>query len=197
MIGDNALWVKIQQDYVETGTTYRELSEKYGVSFSTLRKKAAVFSWKEKRKEAVEKKRKQEDAAEKRKQKRRKNKTEQIPVEEVPVIVPNVRVDRVPLEPVGDRARFMRVVEEMMDRVEDAICVVDAHDAGSIRLLTAALKDLRELKSLNKTELDIEEQKARIAKLKSDTRIVETDESGGVVFMPVMDARPVPPEDKQ
>lgn len=197
MIGDNALWVKIQQDYVETGTTYRELSEKYGVSFSTLRKKAAVFSWKEKRKEAVEKKRKQEDAAEKRKQKRRKNKTEQIPVEEVPVIVPNVRVDRVPLEPVGDRARFMRVVEEMMDRVEDAICVVDAHDAGSIRLLTAALKDLRELKSLNKTELDIEEQKARIAKLKSDTRIVETEESGGVVFMPVMDARPVPPEDKQ
>ena len=48
-----------------------------------------------------------------------------------------------------------------------------------------------------RTELDIEEQKARIAKLKSDTRIVETEESGGVVFMPVMDARPVPPEDKQ
>ena len=86
-------------------------------------------------------------------------------------------------------------MDGMLDRVEDAICVVNTGDAASIKLLTAALKDLRDLKHLNRTALDIEEQKARIAKLRSDTRIVETESAGGVIFMPPMDARPQPPED--
>lgn len=85
----------------------------------------------------------------------------------------------------------------MLDRVQDAICAVDTADAASIKLLTGALKDLRDLKHLNRTELDIEEQRARIAKLKSDTRIVESEESGGVVFMPIMAERPQPPEEDE
>lgn len=183
MTGDNALWVTIQQEYIKTGTKYTELAEKYGISISTLKKKAALYKWKEKRAEAL-------------KLKKERKKEPKKELKKVPEKVPTVYADMV-LDAEGDRERFARIVEDMLNRVEDAICVVDVHNTASIKLLTAALKDLRELKDLNRTELDIEEQKARIAKLKSDTRIVETEESGGVVFMPVMDARPVPPEDKQ
>ncbi len=194
MTGDNALWIKIQQDYIETGTTYRELAEKYNVSSSTLRKKAASCNWKEKRKEVAERQRAEKKIEEQIKE---QMEAERKPLEKVPVIVPIKhveRVERIPLDPIGDKERYAQLVDEMLNRVEDAICVVDVHNAASVKMLTAALKDLRELKNLNKTELDIEEQKARIAKLKSDTRIVETEESGGVVFMPVMNERPVPPE---
>ncbi len=197
MTGDNALWIKIQQDYIETGTTYRELAEKYNVSSSTLRKKAASCNWKEKRKEVAERQRAEKKIEEQIKE---QMEAERKPLEKVPVIVPIKhveRVERIPLDPIGDKERYAQLVDEMLNRVEDAICVVDVHNAASVKMLTAALKDLRELKNLNKTELDIEEKKARIAKLKSDTRIVETEESGGVVFMPVMNERPVPPEDEQ
>ena len=212
MIGDNALWVKIQQDYVETGTMYKDLAVKYGVSISAVRKKGAKYKWVELRKNEVEKQRKKAEAAEAKKQKRKQRakqknepEIEQVhdevhaevqQVQQVPLFENRAQRAQI-LDPETDKERYARVVEDMLNRVEDAICVVDVHNAASVKLLTAALKDLRELKSLNKTELDIEEQKARIAKLKSDTRIVETEESGGVVFMPVMDARPVPPEDKQ
>lgn len=197
MTGDNALWIKIQQDYIETGTTYRELAEKYNVSSSTLRKKAASCNWREKRKEVAERQRAEKKIEEQIKE---QMEAERKPLEKVPVIVPLKhveRVERIPLDPIGDKERYAQLVDEMLNRVEDAICVVDVHNAASVKMLTAALKDLRELKNLNKTELDIEEQKARIAKLKSDTRIVETEESGGVVFMPVMNERPVPPEDER
>ena len=47
------------------------------------------------------------------------------------------------------------------------------------QLFEAALRDLREMQGLNRTALDIEEQRARIAKLRSETHIPEAD-SGGV-----------------
>lgn len=48
-----------------------------------------------------------------------------------------------------------------------------------------------------KDDLDREEQQARIAKLRSDTRIVEADGEGGIIFMPTMEDRPTPPEDDE
>ena len=96
-----------------------------------------------------------------------------------------------------DSQKFARIVDGMLDRVQDAICMVNPSDAASIKLLTAALKDLRSLKGLDKTDLDREEQRARIAKLRSDTRIVEDSGEGGIIFMPTMEDRPTPPEDSE
>lgn len=170
---DAAVWVEIQQEFVRTGLKYPELAEKFGVPLSTLKKKAAEYKWQEKRRAAVE-----------------ADPETFLEPEPAKVPVPDARV----LDRLSDKERFERIVNEMLDRVEDAICTVDTSDAASIKLLTAALKDLRDLKHLNRTDLDIEEQRARIAKLKSDTRIVESEESGGVVFMPIMADRPQPPE---
>lgn len=40
-------WKKIKAEYIAGGTSYRKLAEKYGVSFSTLRKVAAKEHWSE------------------------------------------------------------------------------------------------------------------------------------------------------
>ncbi len=92
--------------------------------------------------------------------------------------------------------RMLEVSDTVMDHIIDALDVVDKHDTLAIATLTRALKDIRDMQGLNKTALDIEEQRARIAKLRSDTRIVETDSAGGIIFMPTMADRPTPPEDE-
>lgn len=38
-------WLRIKSEYVNGGVSYRELSEKYGVSQSAIRKKAAAEKW--------------------------------------------------------------------------------------------------------------------------------------------------------
>lgn len=42
-------WLNIKDEYISGVSNYRELSEKYGVSPNTIRKKAAVEKWREER----------------------------------------------------------------------------------------------------------------------------------------------------
>ena len=51
----NVDWDKIRAEYLQGGTSYRKLSEKYGVSFSTLEKRARAEKWPEQRAEVGEK----------------------------------------------------------------------------------------------------------------------------------------------
>lgn len=45
-------WKKLKKEYIAGGTSYRKLADKYGVSFSTLRKTAAKENWRELRDKA-------------------------------------------------------------------------------------------------------------------------------------------------
>lgn len=50
-------WIKIKNEYISTGTTTRKLAEKYGVSASSVMKKAAAEKWlsqREKQKSRIE-----------------------------------------------------------------------------------------------------------------------------------------------
>ena len=85
----------------------------------------------------------------------------------------------------------------IMDHIIDALGLIKPDDTMALGTLVRALKDLREMQGLNKSALDIEEQRARIAKLRSDTRIVEDNGEGGIIFMPTMADRPTPPEDSE
>lgn len=44
-------WIKIKNEYISTGTTTRKLAEKYGVSASSVMKKAAAEKWLSQREE--------------------------------------------------------------------------------------------------------------------------------------------------
>ena len=42
-------WNAVRSEYIKGGTTYRELSEKYGIKFSTIQQRAAREKWSDKR----------------------------------------------------------------------------------------------------------------------------------------------------
>ena len=67
-----------------------------------------------------------------------------------------------------DRARrILTVADKLLDKIEAMVDTVEPVDMTpkSIRALTAAVKDLREIQGV-KSELDSEEQRARIANLR-------------------------------
>ena len=190
-MGKHRDWTEIAKDYRENGLSLTDLAEKYEVSVSTLKKAAMRQGWSkgrvtpDRRKKAG---RVEAALAEMEPIKMEPEEMEPEPngTDKIVTLYP----DRIyPAE--DDAARFRRLVDALMDRVEDAICQMDVTQAGSVKLMTGALKDLRSLKGMDKTTLDIEEQKARIEKLKSETRTIEDTEEYGVVLLPpVMEVTP-------
>jgi len=70
--------------------------------------------------------------------------------------------------------------------------------AQEIRHLTSALKDLREIKG-QKSEADMREQEARIAKLEREVAIGAQDEDkpSGIVLLPAVADKLVPPTEEE
>ena len=177
-MGKHRDWTEIEKDYRENGLSYPKLAEKYQVPLPTLKKAAARQGWVKSREHS------QAIANGTDENGTGTSSDEMVPNEVVPVfqVLPK---DVRPAE--SDKERFDRMVSAMMDRVEDGICQMDVTNVGAIKLMTAALRDLRKLKHLDKTPLDIEEQKARINKLKSEAAIREINTEPVVVQFINMD----------
>lgn len=197
-MGKHRDWTEIEKDYQENGLSLKELAVKYNVSISTLKKAAMRQGWGKgrvapKRRQAADRVK----AALTEVEEMEPNGTDEMEPEQMEPngtkVVPLWPENQTILPAEDGAERFQRIVDEMLDRVEDAICRVDTSNAGAVKLLTAALKDLRSLKGLDKSPLDLEEQKARIEKLRSETRIVEDTGEYGVILLPEIE-RVVPPE---
>lgn len=185
MARDKTLWADIRADFLASGLNFADLAKKYGVSYSTLRKTAAAEKWTQQRAEI------NREAARPRREQRAKKEQKN---ENVPVPISDEEIIEAKRERLD---KFMEITDAMMDRIYDAIQSDKVMNAQAIKFLASALRDLREMQGLNKSALDLEEQQARIAKLRSDTRVVDADGEGGIIFMPTMEARPEPPEDEE
>lgn len=130
-------WKKIKAEYLRTQKSYRELSEKYGVSFSTLQKIGAEEKWTDLRKKS-------------------RRKAEEKLVESVAEAEAK-KADKI--QTVADL-----LLEKIDEKVKSGEFLIEARD---VRALTAALKDLREIKGY-KSDLDMQEQMARIEKLRKE-----------------------------
>lgn len=169
MARDKTLWADIRADFLASGLNFADLAKKYGVSYSTLRKTAAAEKWTQQRAEI------NREAArprwEQRAKKEQKNENVPVPISDEEIIeAKRERLDK-----------FMEITDAMMNRIYDAIQSDKVMNAQAIKFLASALRDISEMQGLNRTALDIEEQQARIAKLRSDTRIIEAPESQGVI----------------
>ena len=155
-------WARIKKDFVATGQSYKQLADKYGIGLSTIKRRAAAEKWMDARRSVA---------------------AEVIPIlEETGTDTEAVEDTAVIVELKRERlSKFMEITDAMMDRISAALTSPEVISPYSLKLLASALRDLREMQGLNRTALDIEEQQARIAKLRSDTRIVETPESQGVL----------------
>ena len=149
---------RIKAEYIRGGTSYRKLAAKYGVSLSSVTRRAIGEKWADLRKQSETK--------------------------------ANAKI----VESVASRSAKRA---EMFDSIADKLLkmISDGIDDGSLavavagrgyRDITGALKDLREIKGL-KAELDMQEQIARIEKLRREsTTEEETDGRFGVLLLPAV-----------
>ena len=162
-------WKQIKREYIAGGTSYRKLCAKYGVSLSTMKRIAADEDW-----------------VGLRDQCKAKSATKIVEIES------DKQANRM--------KRLLTVSDKLLEAVEIAVDQFQTGDLavekGVLKSLASAIKDIKDIQSL-KTELDIEEQKARIAILKKQAERDDAgnDESYGVVLMPTIMANLTPPKD--
>ena len=135
-MGAGVDWLKIKTEYITTATSYRKLADKHGVPFRTLADRAKSEGWSAARKKHCN------DVVTKALRKSA-----------------NQQADKM--------ARFTTVSDKLLNRIER---IIEESEEGNItakdiRSLTAAVKDLKEIQGV-RSELDRQEQEARIANLR-------------------------------
>ena len=134
-------WKKIKAEYVrDTSASLRSLAEKHGVSFSSIQKKSASEKWTDLRKKSCKK------AEEK--------------IVESAATAQAKQADKVQM-----------VADMLLDMIIDTIQggIIDISAKRGFRDITGALKDIREIKGY-KSDLDLQEQMARIEKLRKEAQ---------------------------
>ena len=138
-------WSKIRAEYIKGGTSYRKLAEKYDANLSVLKRIAKEENW-----------------VGLREQCKAKAATKIVEIESTK------QADRM--------RRLLTVSDKLLAAVEDAVEQFQAGELmlekGALKSLSGTIKDIKDIQSL-KTELDIEEQKARIAILKKQAMAEE------------------------
>ena len=144
-------WQKIKTEYITTDTSYRELSQKYGVHYTNIAKKA-----------------KKEDWQHLRQQQTNTTQTKMIQA------VERRKVDRAAkLLDVSDL-----LLQKVRERVE-ALDALEM-GSQEFRHLSAAIKDLKEIQMI-RSEADMREQEARIEKLRKEAEKEEHSDNTIVI----------------
>lgn len=150
-------WELIERDFLASGMSYRALAGKYGLSLSAVKKRAAAGRWQER---LLSLKREEERAAESRTEK-----------------LLELRENR--------RALLLNTADDLLEKLRQALDQLEPENTPALASLARTLKDLRELQGLRKDALDLEEQQARIEKMRSEIRKTEEEEApAGVLILP-------------
>lgn len=147
-------WNAIKTEYITTDTSYRKLAEKYGISRVQIGNVGRDEGWVELRRQYLA------DTLTK-------------------------TVETVAAQEVDRAARILTVADKLLNKIEAIVDAVDVDmPAKSVRALTAAVKDLKEIQGI-RSKLDDEEQQARIDKLRRDAANGDDDDDDtGVIFLP-------------
>lgn len=174
-------WEAIKTEYITTDLSYRQLGQKHGLSHQMIAVRGKSGGWVELRRQYKAK-------------------------------VTAKTVDKMASKKASQRARVADLADKLLDKLEQAIDELDLRTTAykvktvegnreevveyqeatqggvvsraGLRQLTAALKDLKEVKDIV-SELDKKEQEARIAALQSRSVTVDDDEDEtGVILLP-------------
>lgn len=176
-------WIDVRTEYITTLTSYRKLADKYGVSFRTLSERAKQEGWRDARAafrenlvtKAVQKAENRQADRMARIDKaadRLLSKIERA-IDELDLVIATDKVKIKEVEYTDPEGRG-KPVKEVVEERETVKTVSVMVDRAGLRLITAALKDLKEVKGL-KSELDRQEQEARIANLRRQAEAEEKD----------------------
>lgn len=196
-------WNKIKADYIAGGTSYRKLAEKYDVSFNTLKTHAVEEQWYKLRQQKDQKATTKtlEILSDKSANKMTRvldltdkllNKLEQA-IEELDIQLYKDVVKTKVIEYNHD-LRPDKPTKETIHEEEKVIEVRSIVDRSGLKAIASSLRDIKEIQML-KSELDKQEQDARIAKLRREAGIGDEVESGGVIVLPDANAPLIDEED--
>ena len=150
-------WQKIKTEYITTDTSYRKLAQKHGVHYNAIANRSKQEDWVSQRNQYCD---------------RTVTKT----------------VDAISTKQVDRAAKLVSVADLLLDKVKS---LVEENpelllSTQSIKNLSGVLKDIKEVQMV-RSEADMREQEARIAKLRreaekeedTNTEVVITFGSGG------------------
>ena len=180
-------WEKIKTEYITTDISYRNLADKYGMTYTRLHTRAYEENWKEAREEY--------------KRNLVNKSVDLICEEQAQQIARALRIGNTMLEKIEEslneidimlvertyKIKTTEVVDGHMADVERSVKEYDkkkvAIDRAGLKQLSAVLRDLREI-GIFRSELDRKEQEARINKLRKDA---EEDTSANDVKVIIKD----------
>lgn len=179
-------WKKIKAEYVTSEkSSYRKLAEKYGISLGTIYKRAKREKWAELKKQSGDRMvAKQIEVIEKKqidKIKRIQNIADKL-LEKLEKAVDELDIQLykdVVREKVIEYNNELRPDKPTKETIHEEEKFVEVHtiiDRKGVQELSAAIKNLKEVQML-KSELDEEEQRARIEKLRKDAMSEQSDTS--------------------
>lgn len=199
-------WKKIKAEYVTSDkSSYRKLAEKYGIPLGTLYKRAKRENWVELKKQSGDRTvAKQISAIEEKqvdKMKRIQDITDKL-LDKIEKAVDELDIQlakttkRVKVIEYDNSERPDKPTKETVNETENVVEYRTIIDRKGAHELASAIKSLKEVQML-KTELDEQEQKARIDKLRKDVASDSGDNKPcGVIMMPsIMESLTPPKED--
>lgn len=142
-------WQKIKTEYITTDTSYRKLASKYGITYTIIGKRAKKEGWPEEKQRWID------------------DTTTKI------------------LDAVGDEhaastaKKICEVADKILSKIEEMVDSIELSDmsARTLQALTAAVKNIKEIKGV-RSQLDVDEQEARIANLRKQAQ--NDDDTGEI-----------------
>ena len=199
-------WKRIKAEYIAGGTSYRKLAKKYGVSPTTLTKVAGREGWVAARQQAEIKKTSEIiDSIGSSEAKRAVDKLQRVSdltdklLDKLEQAIGELDiqlykdVEKVKEIEYKNDKRPDKPTKEIIHEKEKVLEVKTIVDRSGLKAIASSLRDIKEIQML-KTELDKQEQRARIKKLEMEAAFREEDDDkpSGVVLMPAIaeDIRP-------
>lgn len=200
-------WTKIKSEYITTDkSSYRKLAEKYNIPLGTIYKRAKRENWVELKQQSYDKKVAKTISAVEDKQVEKLERiltiTDKL-LDKIERAVDELdlqlckKTEKVKEIEYNNYERPDKATKEVIHETEEVIEVHSIIDRKGVQELASAIKSLKEVQML-KSELDEQEQKARIDKLRKD---VDANNQGdekpsGVVMMPPIMDDLIPPKEE-
>ena len=171
-------WISVKADYIAGRGTNREIAKRYGIHRGTLQTHIAKEGWLQLRKahrDAVVEKALEQMQEEQANKLARMEQVSGALLDKISLAVSQLDrqvLDRVRKEKevfYENAQRPDKVTKELLTESEEISEVVSPVDRNGIKLLAAALKDVKEIQML-RDPVDLREQEAKIAKLLKDCR---------------------------
>ena len=185
-------WQAIKTEYITTDTSYRKLAQKYGVSYVQIGNVGKEENWVELRKQHLDSiltKSLESDTRKKVDRAKRLRSAADRLLEKVERAIDELDLqmvthkDKTKTIEYNNPQRADKPTKEIIHETEQILSVSSIVDRKGLQQIAAALKDIRDIHGIQ-TELDKQEQRARIANLQKQARKEDTQaDSIEVVFL--------------